>query len=315
MDRRDFELLRDEEIPELNTRALLYRHRTGCEIVSLINDDENKVFGINFRTPPTDSTGIAHILEHSVLCGSRKYPVKEPFVELIKGSLNTFLNAFTYPDKTCYPVASTNVQDFYNLIDVYLDAVFYPRLTPEVLQQEGWHYELEDPSDPLRYKGVVFNEMKGAYSDPESILGERIQQSIFPDTTYGVDSGGDPRHIPALTFDQFKRFHDDFYHPSNARIYFYGDDDPEQRLALLHDYLSDPTRPIPLTRPSAPSRALPRPSGSNFPMQSIQTRSKSQSTLSRSLGCCKTRLTPSAGPCWCSNTRCLAPRDPRCARP
>ena len=238
MNRRDFELLRDEEIPELNTRALLYRHRTGCEIVSLINDDENKVFGINFRTPPADSTGIAHILEHSVLCGSRKYPVKEPFVELIKGSLNTFLNAFTYPDKTCYPVASTNVQDFYNLIDVYLDAVFHPRLTPEVLQQEGWHYEIEDPSDPLRYKGVVFNEMKGAYSDPESILGERIQQSIFPDTTYGVDSGGDPRHIPALTFDQFKRFHDDFYHPSNARIYFYGDDDPEQRLALLHDYLS-----------------------------------------------------------------------------
>ena len=239
MDRRDFELLRDEEIPELNTRALLYRHRTGCEIVSLINDDENKVFGINFRTPPTDSTGIAHILEHSVLCGSRKYPVKEPFVELIKGSLNTFLNAFTYPDKTCYPVASTNVQDFYNLIDVYLDAVFYPRLTPEVLQQEGWHYELEDPGNPLRYKGVVFNEMKGAYSDPERILGERIQQSIFPDTTYGVDSGGDPRHIPALTFDQFKRFHDDFYHPSNARIYFYGDDDPEHRLALLHDYLSE----------------------------------------------------------------------------
>ena len=239
MDRRDFELLRDEEIPELNTRALLYRHRTGCEIVSLINDDENKVFGINFRTPPADSTGIAHILEHSVLCGSRKYPVKEPFVELIKGSLNTFLNAFTYPDKTCYPVASTNLQDFYNLIDVYLDAVFYPRLTPEVLQQEGWHYELEDPSDPLRYKGVVFNEMKGAYSDPERILGERIQQSIFPDTTYGVDSGGDPRHIPALSFDQFKRFHDDFYHPSNARIYFYGDDDPQQRLALLHDYLSD----------------------------------------------------------------------------
>ena len=239
MDRRDFELLRDEEIPELNTRALLYRHRTGCEIVSLINDDENKVFGINFRTPPADSTGIAHILEHSVLCGSRKYPVKEPFVELIKGSLNTFLNAFTYPDKTCYPVASTNVQDFYNLIDVYLDAVFHPRLTPEVLQQEGWHYEIEDPGDPLSYKGVVFNEMKGAYSDPESILGERIQQSIFPDTTYGVDSGGDPCHIPDLTFDQFKRFHDDFYHPSNARIYFYGDDDPQQRLALLHDYLSD----------------------------------------------------------------------------
>lgn len=238
MDRRDFELLRDEEIPEINTRALLYRHRTGCEIVSLINEDENKVFGINFRTPPADSTGIAHILEHSVLCGSRKYPVKEPFVELIKGSLNTFLNAFTYPDKTCYPVASTNLQDFYNLIDVYLDAVFYPRLTPEVLQQEGWHYELEDAGDPLRYKGVVFNEMKGAYSDPERILAERTQQSVLPDTTYGVDSGGDPRHIPALSFAQFKRFHEEFYHPSNARIYFYGDDDPEQRLALLHDYLS-----------------------------------------------------------------------------
>jgi len=238
MDRRDFELLRDEEIPEINTHALLYRHRTGCEIASLINEDENKVFGINFRTPPADSTGIAHILEHSVLCGSRKYPVKEPFVELIKGSLNTFLNAFTYPDKTCYPVASTNLQDFYNLIDVYLDAVFYPRLTPEVLQQEGWHYELEDAGDPLRYKGVVFNEMKGAYSDPERILAERTQQSVLPDTTYGVDSGGDPRHIPALSFAQFKRFHEEFYHPSNARIYFYGDDDPEQRLALLHDYLS-----------------------------------------------------------------------------
>ena len=160
MDRRDFELLRDEEIPELNTRALLYRHRTGCEIVSLVNDDENKVFGINFRTPPADSTGIAHILEHSVLCGSRKYPVKEPFVELIKGSLNTFLNAFTYPDKTCYPVASTNLQDFYNLIDVYLDAVFYPRLTPEVLQQEGWPLRARRPRRPaaLQRRGLQRNE-------------------------------------------------------------------------------------------------------------------------------------------------------------
>ena len=259
MERRDFALLRDEEIPELNTRALLYRHRTGCEIVSLINDDENKVFGINFRTPPADSTGIAHILEHSVLCGSRKYPVKEPFVELIKGSLNTFLNAFTYPDKTCYPVASTNLQDFYNLIDVYLDAVFYPRLTPEVLQQEGWHYELEDAGDPLRYKGVVFNEMKGAYSDPERILAERTQQSIFPDTTYGVDSGGDPRHIPGLSFAQFKRFHEEFYHPSNARIYFYGDDDPQQRLALLHSYLSDyEARPVDSTIGTQPRFAAPK---------------------------------------------------------
>ena len=235
----DFDLLRDEYISELNTQTLYYRHRTGCELVSLINDDENKVFGITFRTPPSDSTGIAHILEHAVLCGSRKYPVKEPFVELIKGSLNTFLNAFTYPDKTCYPVASTNLRDFYNLIDVYLDAVFYPRITPEVLQQEGWHYELTDAADSLSYKGVVFNEMKGAYSDPERVLAEHAQHSIFPDNTYGVDSGGNPRHIPDLTFEQFKRFHDDYYHPANARVYFYGDDDPEQRLTLMEEYLED----------------------------------------------------------------------------
>ena len=235
----EFELLRDEEISELNIRGLFYRHRTGCEVVSLINEDENKVFGINFRTPPTDSTGIAHILEHSVLCGSRKYPVKEPFIELVKGSLNTFLNAFTYPDKTCYPVASTNLQDFYNLVDVYLDAVFYPSITPQVLEQEGWHYELENVDDPLSYKGVVFNEMKGVYSDPEGVLAEHAQHSIFPDSTYGVDSGGHPRHIPDLTFAQFKRFHEDFYHPSNARVFFYGDDDPERRLVLLDEYLAD----------------------------------------------------------------------------
>src|SRR5574340_367418 len=160
----DFELIRDQNIAELRTQARLYRHRkTGAELLSLINDDENKVFGITFRTPPKDSTGIAHILEHSVLCGSRKYPVKEPFVELLKSSLKTFLNAMTYPDKTCYPVASQNVKDFYHLIDVYLDAVFYPRLTPFVFQQEGWHYELDSPEQPLIYKGVVFNEMKGAY--------------------------------------------------------------------------------------------------------------------------------------------------------
>jgi Zn-dependent M16 (insulinase) family peptidase len=168
----NFECLREADIAEINTTARLYRHRvTGAQVLSMENDDENKVFGITFRTPPTDSTGIAHIMEHSVLCGSRKYPLKEPFVELIKGSLKTFLNAFTFPDKTCYPVASTNTQDFYNLIDVYLDAVFYPRLTPGVLKQEGWHYELEDTADQIVYKGVVFNEMKGAYSSPEGVLG------------------------------------------------------------------------------------------------------------------------------------------------
>jgi len=235
-----FELIREQEIPELRTRAQLFQHvRTKGELLSLTNGDENKVFGITFRTPPSDSTGVPHILEHSVLCGSRKYPVKEPFVELLKGSLNTFLNAMTYPDKTCYPVASQNVRDFYNLIDVYLDAVFYPRLTTFVLQQEGWHFELERPDDPLSVKGVVFNEMKGAYSSPDHLLAEYSQRSLFPDITYGLDSGGDPKEIPNLNFEQFKAFHETYYHPSNARIYFYGDDDPETRLRIVNDYLKD----------------------------------------------------------------------------
>ncbi|UCG14319.1 MAG: insulinase family protein [Deltaproteobacteria bacterium] len=235
-----FELLTEKDIPELQTRAALFRHvKSGAELLSLMNNDENKVFGITFRTPPTDSTGVAHILEHSVLCGSRKYPLKEPFVELMKGSLQTFLNAFTYPDKTCYPVASQNLQDFYNLIDVYLDAVLYPRLTPFVLQQEGWHLDLEQMKDRLTYKGVVFNEMKGAYSSPDRVLGEYSQQSLFPGHSYGLDSGGNPKHIPQLTFDQFKSFHQRYYHPSNSRIFVYGNDDPEQRLRLLDDYLKD----------------------------------------------------------------------------
>ncbi len=235
-----FELITEKNIPELETRAKFYQHvKTGAQLLSLINNDENKVFGIIFRTPPTDSSGVAHILEHSVLCGSRKYPVKEPFVELMKGSLQTFLNAFTYPDKTCYPVASQNVQDFYNLIDVYLDSVLYPRLTPFTLQQEGWHFELEELDKPLIYKGVVFNEMKGAYSSPERMLAEYSQQSLFPNHTYGFDSGGEPKDIPNLTFEQFKSFHQQYYHPSNARIFFHGDDDPEQRLRLINDYLKN----------------------------------------------------------------------------
>ena len=231
-----FEKTREQDISELKTRAEIFRHvKTGAELLSLMNDDENKVFGITFRTPPADSTGVAHILEHSVLCGSRKYPVKEPFVELLKSSLQTFLNAMTYPDKTCYPVASQNVQDFYNLVDVYLDAVFYPRLTPFILQQEGWHFELEKPEEPLTYKGVVFSEMKGVYSSPDSLLAEYSQQSLFPDTTYGFDSGGRPEEIPSLTFEQFKAFHEKYYHPSNARVFFYGDDDPEKRLKLINE--------------------------------------------------------------------------------
>jgi hypothetical protein len=236
-----FELLVEKLIPDINTKARYFRHcKTGAEVLSLENDDENKTFGVTFRTPPTDSTGLPHIMEHSVLCGSEKYPLKEPFVELLKGSLKTFLNAFTYPDKTCYPVASQNTQDFYNLIDVYLDAVFHPRLSPQILAQEGWHYELEKVDDPLVFKGVVFNEMKGAYSSPENVLGRYIQQSLFPDNiNYGVDSGGDPQEIPNLTYEQFANFHQTYYHPSNARIFFYGDDDPAQRLALLEPVLAE----------------------------------------------------------------------------
>ncbi|WEK04808.1 MAG: insulinase family protein [Candidatus Devosia phytovorans] len=234
-----FELIRDEQIAEVNSRALLYRHRkTGAEVLSLVNDDENKVFGITFKTPPEDSTGVAHILEHSVLCGSRKYPVKKPFVELIKGSLNTFLNAMTFPDKTAYPVASQNLKDFYNLVDVYLDAVFFPLISEDTFRQEGWHYELEDSGSPLVYKGVVFNEMKGVFSSPDAVMRDLSQRSLYPDVTYGKSSGGDPKAIPELSYKQFKAFHETFYHPSNTRAFFSGDDDAGQRLAILDEYFS-----------------------------------------------------------------------------
>ena len=235
---KKFSLLQEQTIPELNATVRHYVHkRTGARLLSVINDDENKVFSINFRTPPKDSTGVAHILEHSVLNGSEKYPVKEPFVELLKGSLATFVNAFTFPDKTCYPVASQNVQDFYNLIDVYMDAVFHPLISEQTLMQEGWHYELNDPSEPLTYKGVVFNEMKGVYSSPDGVLETRVKNSLFPKHVYGVDSGGDPLHIPDLTYEDFKSFHETYYHPSNAFIFFYGNDDPEKRLELMEKYL------------------------------------------------------------------------------
>ncbi|HEU4322200.1 MAG TPA: insulinase family protein [Roseiflexaceae bacterium] len=250
-----FELMRDEQIPELNTRARLLRHAaTGAEVLSLENDDENKVFGVALRTPPPDSSGIAHILEHTVLCGSRKYPLKDPFVQLIKGSLQTFLNAMTYPDKTVYPVASQNLKDFYNLIDVYLDAVFHPRLDPHHFEQEGWHYELEQLGQPLIYKGVVFNEMKGANASPDRVSYKEAQRSLLPDTPYGFDSGGDPAVIPNLTYEQFVGFHRAYYHPSNARIVFYGDDDPTERLRLLSEYLdgfdrAEPQSALPLQAP------------------------------------------------------------------
>lgn len=235
-----FYLLQEREIPELKTKAQLYRHqKTGAELLSLQNDDENKVFNITFRTPPADSTGLPHIMEHSVLGGSRKYPTKEPFVELVKGSMKTFVNAFTSPDRTSYPVASTNLQDFYNLIDVYLDAVFHPLITPHHLAQEGWHYEIESTDAPLTYKGVVFNEMKGAYSSPDNLLWRVGKEALAPDTPYGHDSGGDPRVMTSLTYEQFRAFHETYYHPANARIVFYGDDDPEKRLALLNEWLSE----------------------------------------------------------------------------
>ena len=234
-----FDEVRRLKIAEINSEARLYQHaKTGAELLSIVNDDENKVFGITFRTPPADSTGIAHILEHCVLCGSDKFPVKDPFIRLAQGSLNTFLNAMTFPDKTTYPTASQNLQDFYNLIDVYLDAVLHPRISRKILEQEGWHYEINGNDEPLTYKGVVFNEMKGAYSSPDAILDKLSQQSLFPDTTYGLDSGGDPTEIPKLTYEAFREFHASNYHPSNARIYFYGDDDPIERLKLLDDRLS-----------------------------------------------------------------------------
>lgn len=234
-----FTLQRETQVAELNSTVRVYTHdQTGARLVSVSNGDENKAFGITFRTPPASSNGIAHIMEHSVLCGSRKYPVKEPFVELVKGSLKTFLNAMTFPDKTVYPVASTNLKDFYNLVDVYLDAVFHPLIPEHTLRQEGWHYELESPEAPLTFKGVVFNEMKGNYSSPDQLINyEYSQRSLFPDTPYGLDSGGDPAEIPDLTYAEFRAFHERYYHPSNAFIWFYGDDPEAKRLATLDAWL------------------------------------------------------------------------------
>ncbi len=235
-----FTLLETRTIPEINTTGKIFIHdQTGARLLSLTNNDENKCFGISFRTPPADSTGVAHIMEHSVLCGSRKYPVKEPFVEILKGSLQTFVNAFTYPDKTCYPCASQNLKDFYNLIDIYLDAVLYPLIPEHTLRQEGWHYELDALEAPLTFKGVVFNEMKGNYSSPDDLLGDKSRASLFPDNTYGIDAGGDPLAIPDLTYAAFKSFHESYYHPSNAYIYFYGDDPEEERLTILETWLKD----------------------------------------------------------------------------
>ena len=233
-----FLLKEENKIEEINSISRVFYHeKSGARLLHLENDDDNKVFSISFRTPPKDSTGVAHILEHSVLCGSRKFPVKEPFVELIKGSLNTFLNAMTFADKTMYPVASKNDRDFQNLMDVYLDAVLYPNIYkfPEIMMQEGWHYEIEDKNDDITYKGVVYNEMKGAFSSPESVLVRRIQGTLFPDTAYGVVSGGDPEEIPNLTQEAFEGFHKKYYHPSNSYIFLYGDLDILEQLKFINE--------------------------------------------------------------------------------
>ena len=233
-----YEVVMERPSEDLNSKVILLKHKkSGARVLVLSNDDDNKVFFIGFRTPPHDDTGVAHIMEHSVLCGSEKYPLKDPFVELVKGSLNTFLNAMTYPDKTVYPVASRNDQDFKNLMDVYLDAVLHPNIYrhPEILKQEGWHYKIEQADDPIEYNGVVYNEMKGVFSSPEGVLEREILQSLFPDTPYGVESGGDPEFIPDLTYEAFLDFHRKYYHPSNSYIFLYGDMDVEERLAFLDE--------------------------------------------------------------------------------
>ncbi len=233
-----FTILRGEFIKEISADAYILEHiKTKAKLMYIDSEDDNKVFSVSFRTPPTDSTGVAHIMEHSVLCGSDKYPVKEPFVELIKGSLNTFVNAMTFPDKTMYPVASRNKQDFHNLMEVYLDAVFSPAIRHDyqILMQEGWHYEIESPDEPIIYKGVVYNEMKGALSSPDDIMERKVTEILFPDTTYGFESGGDPEVIPELTFTQFKDFYNTYYHPSNSYFFLYGDMNIEETLAFINE--------------------------------------------------------------------------------
>lgn len=239
---KNYELIQQKSLSDLQSEGYLLRHKkSGARVLLMENEDDNKVFAIGFRTPPEDSTGVPHILEHSVLCGSKNFPVKDPFVELVKGSLNTFLNAMTYPDKTIYPVASCNDQDFQNLMHVYMDAVLYPNIYEheEIFRQEGWSYHLESEEDALTYNGVVYNEMKGAFSSPEGLLDRVVLNELFPDTTYANESGGDPDVIPELTYEQFLDFHRRYYHPSNSYIYLYGDMDMIEKLNWLDEmYLS-----------------------------------------------------------------------------
>lgn len=237
-----YEVLEQRPLDDLHSEGCILRHKkSGARIAVIANDDDNKVFYVGFRTPPEDSTGVPHIIEHTVLCGSDKYPVKDPFVELVKGSLNTFLNAMTYPEKTIYPVASCNDKDFQNLISVYMDAVFHPNIYKyqEIFKQEGWHYELEDETSPITINGVVYNEMKGAFSSADDVLQRQILNSLFPDTSYRNESGGDPDYIPDLTYEAYLDFHRRYYHPCNSYIYLYGDMDVAEKLRWLdEEYLS-----------------------------------------------------------------------------
>lgn len=241
-DLAEYEILDEHRVEDVQSDGFILRHKkSGARIAILSNNDDNKVFYIGFRTPPEDETGVPHIIEHTTLCGSKKFPVKDPFIELAKGSLNTFLNAMTYPDKTVYPVASCNDQDFKNLMDVYLDAVFNPNITKyeEIFKQEGWHYELTGRDDELKINGVVYNEMKGAYSSLDEVLSSQIYRSLFPDNTYSKDSGGNPEYIPKLTYEAYLDFYHKYYHPSNSYIYLYGDMDVVERLEWLDkEYLS-----------------------------------------------------------------------------
>lgn len=260
-----YERIEVHPLPDLKSQGYIFRHKkSGAHLAVISNDDENKVFYAAFRTPVSDSTGVAHIIEHTVLCGSEKYPVKDPFVELVKGSLNTFLNAMTYPDKTVYPIASTNDKDFQNLMGVYMDAVFHPNIyhIEKIFRQEGWHYELDDPEGEITINGVVYNEMKGAFSSPEDVLDRLILNSLHPDTNYGFESGGDPEDIPSLTYENYLNFHRRFYHPSNSYLYLYGDMDIAEKLEWLdREYLSkydaiSPDSEIPCQEPFSARREL-----------------------------------------------------------
>ena len=262
-----YEVIERKTLEDLNSEGYILKHKkTGAKVALISNEDDNKVFYIGFRTPPKDSTGVAHIMEHSVLCGSKEFPIKDPFVELVKGSLNTFLNAMTYPDKTVYPVASCNDKDFQNLMHVYLDAVFYPNVykTDKIFKQEGWHYDMPSPEDELTINGVVYNEMKGAFSSPDDVMARAQMEGLYPDTTYGVESGGDPDVIPQLTYENFLAFHQKYYHPSNSYIYLYGNMDMAEKLQFIDEkYLShfeeiSVDSEVPLQKPFEETRRVVR---------------------------------------------------------